>query len=69
MTMKHELAPDPEDGSDGDDLDVKLDPIVAGWQTALTDPDRDEAKAADDNDTATAAEVARGDDLETNRPE
>ena len=72
MTMKYDResdAGDATDTSDRDDLDEKLDPIVAGWQTALTDPDRDEAQAADDNDTTTAADVARGDDLGSDRPD
>jgi hypothetical protein len=67
MTMKHE----PEDQTEGTDArpdepgvpDQELDPITAGWATALGERD------PQPNEDASADEVARGEDLETERPD
>ena len=63
MTMKQDREADLRDADQLDVPDEKLDPIVSGWQTAL-DEDVDDDEAAD----PTADQVARGEDVEVDRP-
>jgi hypothetical protein len=76
MTMKHE----PENQTEGSDAtpdepgvpDEKLDPITSGWATALGQSYPGEPSDTDDAaepDDASAAQVARNEDLGANRPE
>ena len=57
MTMKHDRdqETDEQRRGDGDSAEEKLDPIPMAWETAL---------GPDDDDEASADEVARGEDLE-----
>ena len=66
MTMKHDRDTDAIDAADREDLDDKVDPLTAGWQTALGQRGEDTER---EPDQPTADEVARGDDLETDRPD
>jgi len=63
MTLKHDRESGPPDEQGVPD--EKLDPIVSGWQTALGDKDENERE----RDDATGDEVARNDDLTTDRHE
>jgi hypothetical protein len=74
MTMKHERGdePDQQDVDEPGVPDEKLDPITSGWATALGQSYPGEPADADDAadpDDASAAQVARNEDLGTYRPD